>query len=43
VGITVGSREVPGKKKPVTRDNTIIIIIIISAENAERNQKPFNI
>jgi hypothetical protein len=28
VGITAGSREVPGRK-PVTRDNTIIITIII--------------
>jgi hypothetical protein len=28
VGITAGSREVPGRK-PVTRDNIIIIIIII--------------
>jgi hypothetical protein len=32
VGITAGSREVPGRK-PVTRDNNnnIIIIIIITA------------
>jgi hypothetical protein len=30
VGITVGSRGVPGRT-PVTRDNIIIIIIIINA------------
>jgi len=30
VGITVGSREVPERYRPVTRDKEIIIIIIIT-------------
>jgi hypothetical protein len=38
VGITAGSREVPGRK-PVTRDNNIMIIIIIRNKNTEHRDR----
>jgi hypothetical protein len=42
VGITAGSRGSIGEKRPVTRDNRIIIIITIITRNVSAITQHFN-